>query len=694
MSGLCAHTSPQASWQRCVWLPTPCLSFLFQVYGEEALPIPDSVHDVQLGGDLADATAPAAPGAVSRHAASGLPPPHLASQRVPADADHETASFAAALAGGRTRLAEESSAAKLQFSMGRRVLERHMTIFQAIQAQAQAAEEDADEDDAREADVLLPTSGRRLWDAVYTISYATAPPQPPAAAAVAGDATPNDAPAGPSAGAGEVGAGSPLDVVRAPWLPEEVAPSRRAVREVLELLRLLEALSQLVPRMRAEAAADAVAEGRHATLQEAVREQQVRSIVRIEEFLSTKITPKLTRQMQVRLPLLLRFGRSLHVTFPAAAAALALGDNRTDSFADAVWHVACAQDALALCSGSLPPWVHHLTAACPFLFPFEARRQYFHATAFGLSRALQRLQAQQSSDGAPVALDRDGREVRVGRLQRQKVRVSRQRILESAAKVFELYAAHKAVLEVEYFGEVGTGLGPTLEFYTLLSHELQKKHLQLWRADGPALPDPKMADAPLDSDADLMDLDDPAPPGERQQAPRVRPLSLHTPAPLFWHPGSQHPCRLSTARLCVGWPFAARPPLFSFSRNAHLARCPARGRPQRCARWLPVGVCGVVLRACPARPVPAAAGAGGPRRGAAARGGPLPPAGPRHGQGAAGQPHARPPTRTRLLQARPRTGGPAPTSRAQPLWRRCHVVTHAACRLVCWVCACVWCVPG
>ena len=35
--------------------------------------------------------------------------------------------------------------------------------------------------------------------------------------------------------------------------------------------------------------------------------------------------------------------------------------------------------------------------------------------------------------GAPVA-DRDGRELRIGRLQRQKVRVSRKRILESAIK--------------------------------------------------------------------------------------------------------------------------------------------------------------------------------------------------------------------------------------------------------------------
>ena len=47
----------------------------------------------------------------------------------------------------------------------------------------------------------------------------------------------------------------------------------------------------------------------------------------------------------------------------------------------------------------------------------------------------------------------------------------------------ETYASHRAVLELEYFGEVGTGLGPTLEFYTLLSHELQRRGLGMWRAD-------------------------------------------------------------------------------------------------------------------------------------------------------------------------------------------------------------------
>lgn len=40
----------------------------------------------------------------------------------------------------------------------------------------------------------------------------------------------------------------------------------------------------------------------------------------------------------------------------------------------------------------------------------------------------------------------------------------------------------KALLEVQYENEVGTGLGPTLEFYALVSKELQKTDLELWNS--------------------------------------------------------------------------------------------------------------------------------------------------------------------------------------------------------------------
>lgn len=54
-------------------------------------------------------------------------------------------------------------------------------------------------------------------------------------------------------------------------------------------------------------------------------------------------------------------------------------------------------------------------------------------------------------------------------------------------KVFELYGSSSSILEVEYFEEVGTGLGPTLEFYSLVSREFARRDLKIWRDADPAL---------------------------------------------------------------------------------------------------------------------------------------------------------------------------------------------------------------
>lgn len=50
-----------------------------------------------------------------------------------------------------------------------------------------------------------------------------------------------------------------------------------------------------------------------------------------------------------------------------------------------------------------------------------------------------------------------------------------------SSQVFELYGSSRASLEVEFFSEVGSGLGPTLEFYALVSKEFARKGLALWR---------------------------------------------------------------------------------------------------------------------------------------------------------------------------------------------------------------------
>ena len=415
----------------------------------------DEVHDVKLG-ESAESPVPAPSDGKNNPACSSSSRGSAEFRTGSSYASRGAMSFAAAamaglasgnsrgLRGGRDRRGRPLSGSKdsqrLIFTSGGRQLNRHLTIYQAIQRQLVLDEED---DDRLAGSDLLSTDGSRLWTDIYTITYQRADCQSERASVGAvGSGTPsksakaNSSISGSDAAAHHV---SLLDSILQGELPCDLERSNPTYN-ILALLRVLEGLNQLAPRLRVQQAMGKFSEGKIPSLDEL---NASGAKVPPEEFVNSKLTPKLARQIQ---------------------------------------------DALALCSGSLPSWCYQLTKACPFLFPFETRRQYFYSTAFGLSRALYRLQQQQGADGHGSTGEREGR---LGRLQRQKVRVSRNRILDSATKVMEMYSSQKAVLEVEYFGEVGTGLGPTLEFYTLLSHELQKSGLRMWRSGsspgGPAM---------------------------------------------------------------------------------------------------------------------------------------------------------------------------------------------------------------
>uniref|UniRef100_A0A5B6YR81 HECT-type E3 ubiquitin transferase n=1 Tax=Davidia involucrata TaxID=16924 RepID=A0A5B6YR81_DAVIN len=135
------------------------------------------------------------------------------------------------------------------------------------------------------------------------------------------------------------------------------------------------------------------------------------------------------------------------------------------------------RDPLSVSVGGMPSWCSQLMASCPFLFGFEARCKYFRLAAFGQLQVQSHPSSQNNSGGA------NGRWQSPGSLPRKKFLVCRNLILESAAQMMDLHARQKVVLEVEYNEEVGTGLGPTLEFYTLVSHEFQKSGLGMWRED-------------------------------------------------------------------------------------------------------------------------------------------------------------------------------------------------------------------
>ncbi|KAI0794507.1 hypothetical protein C8Q74DRAFT_1365946 [Fomes fomentarius] len=147
------------------------------------------------------------------------------------------------------------------------------------------------------------------------------------------------------------------------------------------------------------------------------------------------------------------------------------------------------EEPMIVASSCLPDWALDLPQHFPFLFPFATRYNFLQSTSFGYARLILKWQSQQQNRGQDNSRRDDGVGF-LGRLQRQKVRISRKHILESAVKVFELYGSSSSILEVEYFEEVGTGLGPTLEFYSLVSKEFARKDLKIWRDADPTIPSP------------------------------------------------------------------------------------------------------------------------------------------------------------------------------------------------------------
>ncbi|XP_018119817.1 uncharacterized protein LOC414478 isoform X6 [Xenopus laevis] len=145
------------------------------------------------------------------------------------------------------------------------------------------------------------------------------------------------------------------------------------------------------------------------------------------------------------------------------------------------------QDPLVIMTGNIPTWLTELGKSCPFFFPFDTRQMLFYVTAFDRDRAMQRL-----LDTNPEINQSDSQDSRVApRLDRKKRTVNREDLLKQAESVMQDLGSSRAMLEIQYENEVGTGLGPTLEFYALVSQELQRADLSLWRGEEATLSNPK-----------------------------------------------------------------------------------------------------------------------------------------------------------------------------------------------------------
>ena len=112
-------------------------------------------------------------------------------------------------------------------------------------------------------------------------------------------------------------------------------------------------------------------------------------------------------------------------------------------------HPRMATEAVPI-SGSVPTWIRFLPKTCRFLFPYTVREDYLYSFTIRI----------------PVA--------------KHKHRIQRDKLLENAIFLTSDTALLKQhYLEIDYEGEVGTGIGPSLEFFSLVSDEIRK--LQIWR---------------------------------------------------------------------------------------------------------------------------------------------------------------------------------------------------------------------
>ncbi|CAI5701886.1 unnamed protein product [Peronospora effusa] len=140
------------------------------------------------------------------------------------------------------------------------------------------------------------------------------------------------------------------------------------------------------------------------------------------------------------------------------------------------------QDVLSMCSGIYPPWCDELVTHCKFFFPRDLRERLFRSTSFGCTRSLHWFRNQlnideSSADSGVSSMVVGGgiynQEISISPVPKERVKVYRENILQSAEAVMKMHAKRKAVLDVVFVGEKGYGTGVTAAFYSTIAHALQ-----------------------------------------------------------------------------------------------------------------------------------------------------------------------------------------------------------------------------
>jgi hypothetical protein len=171
------------------------------------------------------------------------------------------------------------------------------------------------------------------------------------------------------------------------------------------------------------------------------------------------------------------------------------------------------QDVLSMCSGIYPPWCDALVTHCKFFFPRELREKLFRSTSFGCTRSLHwfrnQLNIEEGSADSMSSMVGGGiynQEISISPIPKERVKVHRENILQSAEAVMKMHGKRKAILDVVFVGEKGYGSGVTAAFYSTAAHALQAvKENQKSRCWIPGEDDEAEATKEVDATDDIAD---------------------------------------------------------------------------------------------------------------------------------------------------------------------------------------------
>ena len=138
------------------------------------------------------------------------------------------------------------------------------------------------------------------------------------------------------------------------------------------------------------------------------------------------------------------------------------------------------KDPYAVTSKSIPSWCTEVNNNFPFFTSFSSRYLLFKVTAFDKKRSMTNLYIfLRNFLGENIFEDKSMNNL-ITNLNRKKFKINREKIIEDSFSLMNKIGNYNGYIEFEYENETGTGMGPTLEYYSLFAKEIIENNKNIW----------------------------------------------------------------------------------------------------------------------------------------------------------------------------------------------------------------------